>query len=1041
MPETSRILYADKPADAAAAAGLGFTHILFPPPWTPSASGDRFAPADLQTASLAQAAASARAAGIACLFDVQINRLAAGAGGTLGQGLFRGCDPHAVLDPRLPADLDADTAFAHNAAEAAALGTFWGGHFAAWRKAGAGGVRLLGLDALRPDLLGAFLEAARAGAPGIELYGWTPGLTREGMRALRGCGLAGVFSSFPWWDMRAAWFWDELDVLRHVAPVLHAPQAPQPAHAMAFRHDATRYRRAATLAATLGQGWLALTSAAEDFSAVLGELNHLARGNAALGSLAAPSLPAGTGGAVLAVLRTDAPDRRYAHCATVSLVNTDTVHRHDIDPAMLRTPLGGRFPSLEQILPDRRQIGLGPIVLEPAESAVFVATEAVRPAIATRVEEACAREAAAAPRLAIEAVSPCVDGGAFPVKLIAGEAAIVTADILFDGHEKIAAALRWRCPAAQIWHEVAMRPLGNDRWQAEFALTQLGRYEYVVMAWRDAFETFRDEIAKKHLAGVDIAVELQEGVALLARFAAAADGEAASRLRTLHASLSEAGDQQLRETLLSEPVAAFMAEADPRPFAVESAVLPIDAERLEARFASWYEVFPRSLSDDPARHGTFDDVIRHLPRIAAMGFDVLYFPPIHPIGRTNRKGRNNTLTPAPTDPGSPYAIGSDQGGHDALHPELGDFDSFRRLREAAARQGLELAIDFAVQCAPDHPWLREHPGWFDWRPDGTIKYAENPPKKYEDIVNVDFYAVDAIPGLWLELCRVVLFWAAQGVRLFRVDNPHTKPFPFWEWMIREVRQRYPDAIFLAEAFTRPKIMYRLAKIGFSQSYTYFTWRNTKKELTEYSVELADEAPKDFFRPHFFVNTPDINPVFLQGSGRPGFLIRAALAATLSGLWGVYNGFELCEAAAMPGKEEYLDSEKYQLRAWDWERPGNIVAEITALNRIRRENPALQTHLNVKFHSAFNDAVLYFEKSNADRSNVVLVAISLDPNQPQEADFEIPLWEWGLRDDGALDATDLLSGNAFAWHGKIQHLRLTPEHPYAIWRIDAGRRDT
>jgi starch synthase (maltosyl-transferring) len=558
----------------------------------------------------------------------------------------------------------------------------------------------------------------------------------------------------------------------------------------------------------------------------------------------------------------------------------------------------------------------------------------------------------------------------------------------------------------------------------------------VVSTWRDEFETFRDEIAKKHAAGVDITVELEEGVALVKRFAAAASGDIAAQLHGIAASLAKEDGTARRETLLSAPVARLMALADPRPFAVETAPMPVDAERLEARFASWYEVFPRSLSDDATRHGTFDDVIRHLPRIAGMGFDVLYFPPIHPIGRKNRKGRNNTLTPAPEDPGSPYAIGSDQGGHDALHPQLGNFDSFRRLREAAAEHGMELAIDFAIQCAPDHPWLREHPGWFDWRPDGTIKYAENPPKKYEDIVNVDFYAEDAIPGLWLELCRVVMFWAGQGVRLFRVDNPHTKPFPFWEWMIREVRQRYPDAIFLAEAFTRPKIMYRLAKIGFSQSYTYFTWRNSKKELAEYSTELAEEAPRDFFRPHFFVNTPDINPVFLQNSGRPGFLIRAALAATLSGLWGVYNGFELCEATPVqPGKEEYKDSEKYQLRAWDWDRPGNIVAEITQLNRLRRENPALQSHLNVRFHNAFNDTVLYYEKATPDRSNVVLVAVSLDPFQAQEADFEIPLWEWGLRDDAALPATDLLTGERFTWYGKTQHLRLTPEKPYLIWRVE------
>jgi starch synthase (maltosyl-transferring) len=356
------------------------------------------------------------------------------------------------------------------------------------------------------------------------------------------------------------------------------------------------------------------------------------------------------------------------------------------------------------------------------------------------------------------------------------------------------------------------------------------------------------------------------------------------------------------------------------------------------------------------------------------------------------------------------------------------------LRAAASAHGLELAIDFAIQCSPDHPWLKQHPGWFDWRPDGSIRYAENPPKKYEDIVNVDFYAADAVPDLWVALCDVVLFWAEQGIRLFRVDNPHTKPLPFWEWMIGEVRGRYPDAIFLAEAFTRPKVMYRLAKIGFSQSYTYFTWRNAKRELQDYLTELGTEGPRDFFRPHFFVNTPDINPVFLQTSGRPGFLIRSALAATLSGLWGVYNGFELCEAAAVSGREEYLDSEKYQLRAWDWDRPGNIVAEIAVLNRIRRENPALQTHLGVTFLGAFNDTILYYEKATADRSNVVLVAVSLDPLQAQEADFEIPLWSWSLPDSASLEVDDLLTGEAFTWHGKIQHMRLTQERPYAIWRV-------
>ena len=499
--------------------------------------------------------------------------------------------------------------------------------------------------------------------------------------------------------------------------------------------------------------------------------------------------------------------------------------------------------------------------------------------------------------------------------------------------------------------------------------------------------------------------------------------------------LQNADDATKLTAVVSPEMVALMRASDLRKFEIKSSHVTVDAERLGASFASWYEVFPRSQSGDESRHGTFIDVIGQLPRIAEMGFDVLYFPPIHPIGRTNRKGRNNTLTPGPDDPGSPYAIGAAEGGHTALHPELGSFADFQQLREAAKGFGIELAIDFAIQCAPDHPWLKEHKEWFDWRPDGSLRYAENPPKKYEDIVNVDFYAPGATPSLWLALRDAVQFWADHGVRLFRVDNPHTKPLPFWEWMIADIRSRHPDAVFLAEAFTRPKVMYRLAKIGFSQSYTYFTWRNTKAEMEEYLTELNTEAPKDFFRPHFFVNTPDINPVFLHTSGRGGFLIRAALAATLSGLWGVYNGFELCEATPVAaGKEEYLDSEKYQLKAWDHDRPGNIVAEITRLNRIRRGNAALHSHLGVTFLAADNDQVLYFMKQAAD-GNTLLVAISLDPTAIQEATIELPLFELGIPDDGALPAEDLMRDFRFTWYGKNQTVRLNPaEQPFCIWRI-------
>ena len=629
-----------------------------------------------------------------------------------------------------------------------------------------------------------------------------------------------------------------------------------------------------------------------------------------------------------------------------------------------------------------------------------------------------------------------MDGGTFPVKRLAGDTVEVEIDVIGDGHDMLAAALQWRGPGDVAWHETPMRLLGNDRWQASFPLERRGPHQYRVQAWRDVWATYRHELGAKHKAGVPTALEIVEGVAFV-RDAAPRGG---AGLQAVLGALEAADEEEQRTALLSEELATLMAAADVRPFGVHSAEIPVDAERTGAGFASWYEVFPRSMADDAGRHGTFADVERHLPRIRAMGFDVLYFPPIHPIGRLNRKGPNNTLTPGPEDVGSPYAVGTTEGGHDAIHPQLGTLSEFLHLRRAAEAHGLELALDFAIQCAPDHPWLREHKDWFDWRPDGSIRYAENPPKKYQDIVNVDFYAPrsedgeGSVPGLWMALANVVLFWCEQGIRLFRVDNPHTKPFPFWQWMIAEVRARYPDAAFLAEAFTRPKVMNRLGKVGFSQSYTYFTWRNTKAELTEYLTQLTTEAPRDFFRPHFFVNTPDINPFFLQDTTRGAFLIRAALAATLSGLWGVYNGFELCEGTPLaPGKEEYLDSEKFQIRHWDWDRPGNIVAEITRLNAIRAENPALRTHHGISFLQTPNEAVLVFEKATRDRSNTVLVAISLDPNHVQTATIDVPLWKWGLPDQGTLAIDDLVGGNGFALSGRNHSITLTPDRPYLIWR--------
>ena len=1037
-PDVLRIVHVARSVDEGAlrgAASLGFTHVMMSPPWVAGERGDPYSTLAfdrLETAvgcsSLAQLCAEAASSGVGVLLDVVLDRIDARSPHLADADVpFVPVSTEALLDPRRSEGADAAPARLDSVGDALALAAWWARRLRDWRAAGVAGFRLLGLQRIPADLLGTLLGALRQGVPDALLLGWTKGLGLQALRSVESCGLDGVFLPVGGWDWETDGLWDELAALARVAPVLGVDGQAPGSRLARVAGDGQH----AALASRIGQGWMHVAAVPE-----LSALNMVLAGEPVLAARTVPALPLGSGGPVLALLRTDAADHRVARHAVLAVIN-GAPREQTVTGAALLCAAGGVFAAFTGAA-DAADILRPETVLTLPAGGMRVFTAGLRaPARApAKVAPEAARVAAAAPRLAIEMPTPAVDGGAFPVKAVAGELVGVEADIVFDGHDKIAAALGWHDPEG-AWFEVPMRPLGNDRWQAALPLRMMGRHAYVVSAWRDRFETFRDELAKKSAAGVNISLELTEGQALVQ---AAAERSAGALKQTLSERLaaSKNGPEAARVgVLLSAELARAMAEADDRPFVVRSAPIPVDAERIGARFASWYEVFPRSLSDDETRHGTFADVETHLPRIAGMGFDVLYFPPISPIGRTNRKGRNNTLSPAPDDPGSPYAIGSVEGGHDALHPQLGSLADFQHLRQAAQAHGLELAIDFAIQCSPDHPWLKQHPGWFDWRPDGTMRYAENPPKRYEDIVNVDFYARDAVPELWSALCDVVLFWAEQGIRLFRVDNPHTKPLPFWQWMIGEVRARYPDAVFLAEAFTRPKVMYRLAKVGFSQSYTYFTWRNTKRELEDYLTELDTEPPRDFFRPHFFVNTPDNNPPFLQSSGRPGFLIRAALAATLSGLWGVYNGFELCEASAVPGKEEYLDSEKYQLRAWDWDRPGNIVLEITALNRIRRQNPALQTHRGVRFLTARNDAVLFYEKATADRSNVVFVAVSLDPDQAQEAELELPLWHWRLPDDASLSAHDLLTDDQFAWHGKTQRLRLTPERPYAIWRVRAA----
>jgi starch synthase (maltosyl-transferring) len=594
-------------------------------------------------------------------------------------------------------------------------------------------------------------------------------------------------------------------------------------------------------------------------------------------------------------------------------------------------------------------------------------------------------------RIYIEDVYPLVDVGRFPVKRIVGEVVEVWADIFREGHAVLAAELLWRPEGADKWTREPMRLQDNDRWRAAFTPRKVGRYLYAIEAWTDAFATWRRNFLAKRDAGLDVDLELDEGRNLLA--AMRPRNEAQARLlRELRQNASLSTDAA---PLLSGEIAAAASKSMQADL-TRSPHYPVAIERPLARAGAWYEMVPRSQSPVSGRHGTFEDCIARLPDIAGLGFNVLYLTPIHPIGRINRKGRNNALTAEPGDPGSPYAIGSSEGGHDAIHPELGTLDDFRRLVAACAGHGMEVALDFAIQCAPDHPWLTQHPQWFRRRPDGSIQYAENPPKKYEDIVNPEFYGPES-EAVWNALRDVVLFWVRQGVRMFRVDNPHTKPFPFWEWLIREVQAFDPNVIFLSEAFTRPKVMKALAKLGFSQSYTYFTWRTGKEELQAYLSELTRYPEREYFRPNFFVNTPDILPFHLQ-SGEPWiFKARVALAATLSGNYGIYNGFELLEHEPIPAKEEYLNSEKYELKFRDWNAPGNIKDYIARLNRIRRSNPALLQTSNLRFAQVDDGDVIGYVKESMAHDNAVAVAVALAKAPPREFWFHFGEIEIGPSD--------------------------------------------
>ncbi len=642
-------------------------------------------------------------------------------------------------------------------------------------------------------------------------------------------------------------------------------------------------------------------------------------------------------------------------------------------------------------------------------------------------------------RVVIEHISPQIGSGRFPVKRSIGEKLTISADVFGDGHDEVKAMLLCRPLNAEKWSEIPMTFLGNDHWETSFTPETTGKYEYTVLGWVDHFATWQKGLQKKFDAGQNVTVELMIGAELLE---AAADRAAAEHKQELwhwgHV-MREAKDiPALVAQAMSPEVTSLMNTYTDRDHATRyHKVLVVEVERKKALFSSWYEFFPRSTSPEPGRPGTFKDAERILPRVAQMGFDIVYLPPVHPIGRSFRKGRNNSVTSQPGEPGSPWAIGATEGGHKAVSPELGTMEDFVEFVRKANDLGIEIAIDLALQCAPDHPYVREHPQWFKWRPDGTVQYAENPPKKYQDVLPINF-ETDDWENLWRELKSIVDFWIDKGVTIFRVDNPHTKPFSFWEWLIREVRDVHPEIIFLSEAFTRPRIMERLAKIGFNQSYTYYTWRNTQYELIQYLTELTKTEQREYFRPNFWPNTPDILPEILQHGGEPAFITRVVMAATLSSNYGLYGPvYEFgINTPTAPGKEEYLDSEKYEAKYWDWNRDTKIRQVITRINQIRRENPALQTTWNIQFGETDNQQLLCYAKVDESGNNRMLMVVNLDPHHVQAGWIKVPIQFLGIGPGNAYYVHDLLSDNRYNWHHEWNYVELHPGNlPVHVFRVE------
>lgn len=639
-------------------------------------------------------------------------------------------------------------------------------------------------------------------------------------------------------------------------------------------------------------------------------------------------------------------------------------------------------------------------------------------------------------RVIITNVYPIVESGRYTAKAVVGDEITFSADVFGDGHDAISASLFIKESSADGPIELPMKFINNDHWETSFTFTTTGRFEFWIAGWEDHYKNWKHGLLKKYEAGQDLKVELQIGILLLQKAADVLETEGPSILSWVAKIQHATSVDEAVFTAELEELGNLMYKYRPNEIISRSVSYKIEIERKKAGYSTWYELFPRSAAPEPGKHGTFKDVINLLPRVSQMGFDVLYFPPIHPIGEINRKGKNNALHTEEGDPGSPWAIGNRKGGHKAIHPQLGSLKDFKKLIESATTFGIEIAMDIAFQCAPDHPYVKEHPQWFTWRPDGTVQYAENPPKKYEDILPFNF-ETDDWENLWEELKSVIDFWIDNGVRIFRIDNPHTKAFGFWEWAIADIRARHPEVLFLAEAFTRPRIMERLAKAGFNQSYTYFTWRNTKKELEKYMEELTKTEMRYYFRPNFWPNTPDILPPALIHGGENAHIMRLILAATLSSNYGIYGPvyeFNLHEPHG--SKEEYVDNEKYEIHHWDWDKYTRIKEIIIRLNRIRKDNSALQSTWNITAAETNNDQIIAYAKADLKTGNRLIVVVNLDVYSTQIASIRIPMEELGIMYDANFRVRDLLSGNLYTWHGEWQYVELNPyQMPAHIFRIE------